>query len=403
VLAGELGAVEAAIAAAVAAAQSVTDRLGGKLSNLRIPTVDEARASLQASIAWIKSTTLERDRIVDALAAAMVAGEHVLLIGSPGTAKSQLAEAFASALDARLFSNLGHRYQQPDEVLGPWDMRALQQENRWKRRTANRLPEAEIAFLDEVFKNSAALLNTLLGLINERRFENDGMKVYVPLRLVVGASNELPDERDGLGAFFDRFLVRFDVKRLADQSNVREVLFGGAKPKPAVARTSMEAIGVLSRAADALPIDAATQDSIIAVRHEMHAAGIEVSDRRWRKVVGYLRARAVIAGDDCVTSKHLPARSSTAAGRASRTRSRRRISSRRTSLAGCVSSCLPTRRSTSRWPAPAMQQTEAAAEPPRSQQWPTSSTSQSTSRRRLRRFASATRPQQPSATAIQVA
>jgi MoxR-like ATPase len=276
--------------------------------NTTIPTVDEARTALQASIAWIKSTTLERDHIIDALAAAMVAGEHVLLIGSPGTAKSQLAEAFASALDARLFSNLGHRYQQPDEVLGPWDMRALQQENRWKRRTINRLPEAEIAFLDEVFKNSAALLNTLLGLINERRFENDGLKVFVPLRLVVGASNELPDERDGLGAFFDRFLVRFDVKRLVDQANVRAVLFGsGAHQPTAPARTSMEAIGVLAKAAETMPVDTAVQDSIVAIRLEMHAAGIEVSDRRWRKVVAYLKARAVIAGDACVTSKHLPA------------------------------------------------------------------------------------------------
>ena len=117
------------------------------------------------------------------------------------------------------------------------------QEDRYVRRTTNRLPEADVAFLDELFKGSAALLNTLLRITNDHVFEQDGVVTPIPARLIVGASNELPADGDGLGAFYDRFLLRYDVKRLQDDRSVSAMLFAGGSDVelPRVAMADIDA------------------------------------------------------------------------------------------------------------------------------------------------------------------
>jgi MoxR-like ATPase len=42
--------------------------------------------------------------------------------------------------------------------------------------------------------------------MNERQFINDGKDYYLPIQLIIGASNELPNE--DLDALYDRFLIR---------------------------------------------------------------------------------------------------------------------------------------------------------------------------------------------------
>lgn len=267
--------------------------------------VDAARAALGAVTSALKLRFFERDSIIDGLAIALVAGEHMFLLGDPGTAKSELVETTAAAVDAAFFANLCNRYQQPDEVVGHWDVGALQKENRYLRRTTRRLPEARVAFLDEVFKGSPALLNTLLKLLNERTFENDGVTTKVPLRLVVGASNETPDPRDGLDAFYDRFLLRYDAKRLTGLPGLSAVLFGEGPTPPPVPSISFTAIDALAASARTIAITGDGKAAVLKIRDGLEVEGIKVSDRRWKKIIKALKASAAIRGVDRVTSASL--------------------------------------------------------------------------------------------------
>ena len=47
------------------------------------------------------------------------------------------------------------------------------------------LPDATVAFVDEIFKANSAILNTLLTLLNERLFDNGATRVHVPLLCLV--------------------------------------------------------------------------------------------------------------------------------------------------------------------------------------------------------------------------
>ena len=269
-------------------------------------SIDTARARLVALGAALKARFLERDDVVDGMLAALVAGEHVLLLGEPGTAKSELAHALCEALDGRFFYTLCTRFQTPEEVLGMLSLKAMQ-EDRYVRKTTNRLPEAEVAVLDEAFKGSSAMLNTLLRILNERSFEQDGVLTKIPLRLVVAASNELPDEADGLSAFHDRFLLRFEVRRLQHEDAAREVLFGVAgmtyrAPLPKVSHVDLDA---LAAEADAIEVSADAMDAVLKIRAALHEKQVRVSDRRWRKAVKLMRAQAALAGRPRVTSADL--------------------------------------------------------------------------------------------------
>ncbi len=149
---------------------------------------------------------LGKDEVIRLLVVAAIAGEHAVLIGPPGTAKSALIRTFARLLHARYFEYLLTRFTEPNEIFGPVDIGAFR-EGRYERRTEGMLPEAEIVFLDEVFKSNSAILNALLTLLNERRFTSGGRATSSPLLSAFGAANEVPTD-EALTAIYDRFLLR---------------------------------------------------------------------------------------------------------------------------------------------------------------------------------------------------
>ncbi len=147
-----------------------------------------------------------REEEARAIVLALLAREHAVLIGEPGTAKSAMVRRLAELLSARFFKYLLTKYTEPSELFGPLDLKALR-EGRYVRITHGKLPEAEIVFLDEVFNANSAILNALLSIMQERVWYDGYTEIRVPLWTLVGATNRVPDEPE-LEAVYDRFLVR---------------------------------------------------------------------------------------------------------------------------------------------------------------------------------------------------
>src|SRR5215467_1414538 len=162
--------------------------------------VDVARvsAAFQDLARQMGAQFLDKQEIIRLMTISAIAGEHMVIVGPPGTAKSAM-------IDMRYFEYLLTRFTEPNELFGPVDISAFR-EGRYTRRLEHMLPTAEIVFLDEIFKSNSAILNALLHVINERKFQNGPEVVQVPLISLYAASNEVPND-DNLAPMFDRFLV----------------------------------------------------------------------------------------------------------------------------------------------------------------------------------------------------
>ncbi|MCC2669429.1 MAG: hypothetical protein K0Q72_1900 [Armatimonadetes bacterium] len=188
-----------------------------------------AAGAVRSAITTAGHGLVERESLVETIALAAVAGEHLLVIGPPGTAKSEAVRRVARSTGGRYFEYLIGRFTEPSEIFGPVDLRKLR-EGVVETETRGMLPEAEIAFLDEIFLGSTAILNTLLGILNERIFRRGHTVHPCPLRICVGASNALPDD-EALAAFADRFLVRVFVEPIGDP-RIEELLEAGWSAGP---------------------------------------------------------------------------------------------------------------------------------------------------------------------------
>ena len=253
------------------------------------------RERLTSLLDHLEAGLIERGRIVRLAFLAALAGEHTLLVGPPGTAKSELARRLHLAFaGARYFERLLTRFTVPEELFGPLSISALEQD-RYERMTAGFLPQATIAFIDEVFKANSAILNALLTLLNEREFDNGAGRERCPLISVIGATNEVPAD-EVAEAFFDRFLMRLPVGPVS-ASGFRSLLELDGHALPAVADPLADAdLAALQGAAAAVSLP----DEVAALLAELRAllAGeqVYVSDRRWVKVAWLLKVAAASEG-----------------------------------------------------------------------------------------------------------
>lgn len=179
---------------------------------------------------------LAKEEIIRLMLIAAIAGEHMVLIGPPGTAKSAVIRSFSKLIDAKYFEYLLTRFSEPNELFGPVDIQGFRQ-GTYRRVTTGMLPEAEIVFLDEAFKANSAILNSLLTILNERRFNNGNTTVRVPLISLFAASNEVPGS-DNLDAIFDRFLLRVHSDNL-DSYHFHELMNKGLALERAASRDEM--------------------------------------------------------------------------------------------------------------------------------------------------------------------
>uniref|UniRef100_A0A061S138 MoxR-like ATPase n=1 Tax=Tetraselmis sp. GSL018 TaxID=582737 RepID=A0A061S138_9CHLO len=279
-----------------------------------------ACAALEQGVQIMQRGLVERDTEVRLLLLAALCGEHVLYLGPPGTAKSELGRRLSQLTSGSYFERLLTRFSVPEELFGPLSMRALE-EDKYIRKIRGYLPSADVAFIDEIFKANSAILNTLLTILNERLFDNGSSRSEVPLICMVAASNELPESEE-LDALYDRFLIRREVKQVSP-GGLAQLLSetssadrsGGSSDLPTEMPLTLEEFQkIRSDAVKAVEVPQSVIQLITDLRvylQEKVEPPCYVSDRRLVKsiallqVAAYTNGRLKVSEVDCLLLQHV--------------------------------------------------------------------------------------------------
>jgi len=260
----------------------------------------------------------EREQIIAVALLGAIAGHNTFLYGPPGTAKSLISRRLSAAFKSKsYFECLMNRFSTPEEVFGPVSIKELK-EDRYVRKTERYLPNAEFAFLDEIWKSSPAILNNLLTIINEHLFKNGSERVKVPLKSLIVASNEVPPENQGLDALYDRFIIRLHVPPIQESKNFESLL----QSRPSSDAPEIDANLLIDEQELAqwrdqildVQISKDTMQIVDYIRQELadnfDELNAYVSDRRWQRAAMLMKASAFCNGrnetnhSDAVLLKH---------------------------------------------------------------------------------------------------
>ncbi|WP_022819351.1 AAA family ATPase [Fusobacterium russii] len=248
----------------------------------------------------------EREKIIAPTLLATLINESIFFYGPPGTGKSLIARRMSEVFHKqKYFEYLLHKFSTPDEIFGQVSIAELKKDN-YKRLTEGFLPTATFAFLDEIWKSSPAILNTLLTILNEKTFKNGSVVEKVPLRVIIAASNEVPSLNQGLEALYDRFLLRIFVLPIINKENFKNLISTKLvksqidieeelKIRPNEIKKWIEEIEDVKITEEVLNIIWILRDRF---QKQFQELGNYISDRRWKKISYLLKASAYFCDRD---------------------------------------------------------------------------------------------------------
>lgn len=267
--------------------------------------------TLKAAEKEMNGLFFERREEIRGLFIGLLTGNHICLIGPPGTAKSALASNLCSRFGGEYFRYLLTPFTLPHELLGFESLQARKMDVQ-KYITTNKLPEADVALLDEIFKANSSTLNCLLTILNERMFFNEGQMVSVPLQMAIGASNELPDSSEQLSALWDRFSLKYIVDYIREPGNFAAFMAQSeAHELNGIDISNHHTVKI-----DPLMLTAAQMEvrrvdvskihgAISTLRNTLYQKGIRISERKMFKAMTLVKAAAWLEGKSIATEEDL--------------------------------------------------------------------------------------------------
>ena len=267
------------------------------------------REKIEKNLEILNNGLVGKEKVMKLGLLSILSGENMILVGPPGTAKSEISrrlrEILADPDSETYFEYLFTKFTTPEEIFGPLSIKQLQND-KFERNTEGYMPSSRIVFLDEIFKANSSILNTLLTILNERVFHNGLKREKTPLISLIGASNELPFENDELTALYDRFLIRAVVGYVSDDE-IEELLDIKETDMeiPAEIKFTESDLNEIKNESEKVRVTSGIKRTIIQIRQEYNKIFAEdnheiISDRKLVKMVKLLKVSAYLNGRDKV-------------------------------------------------------------------------------------------------------
>ena len=267
------------------------------------------REKIEKNLEILNNGLVGKEKVMKLGLLSILSGENMILVGPPGTAKSEISrrlrEILADSGSETYFEYLFTKFTTPEEIFGPLSIKQLQND-KFERNTEGYMPSSRIVFLDEIFKANSSILNTLLTILNERVFHNGLKREKTPLISLIGASNELPFENDELTALYDRFLIRVVVGYVSDDE-IEELLDIKETDMeiPAEIKFTESDLNEIRNESEKVRVTSGIKRTVMQIRQDYNKIFAEdnheiISDRKLVKMVKLLKISAYLNGRDKV-------------------------------------------------------------------------------------------------------